>query len=100
MGRGLRLVLSFQGALIREYPLDRPVLSIGRHADSDIIIDHMGVSGKHARVGVDGQSVVLTDLKGTNGTFVNGRRVEQTDLRPNDWITIGKHILTLKAGSP
>lgn len=95
----MKLVLSFQGVLIREYPLDRPVLTIGRHGENDIVIDHMGVSGKHARVAVDGQSVILTDLKSTNGTFVNGRRVEQVELRPNDWITIGRHILTLKAGS-
>jgi pSer/pThr/pTyr-binding forkhead associated (FHA) protein len=80
--------------MIREYPLDRPVLTIGRHEDNDIVIDHMGVSGRHARVAVDGHSVILTDLQSTNGTFLNGRRVEQGELRPNDWITIGRHILT------
>jgi pSer/pThr/pTyr-binding forkhead associated (FHA) protein len=58
----------------------------------------MGVSGKHARVDLEGQTVVLTDLKSTNGTFVNGKRVERAELRANDWINIGKHILTLKAG--
>jgi FHA domain-containing protein len=92
-------VLSFQGVLIGEYPVDRPVLTIGRQADNDIVIDHMAVSGQHARVMADGQLVVLADMQSTNGTFVNGRRVEQADLRPNDWITIGKHILILKANS-
>jgi pSer/pThr/pTyr-binding forkhead associated (FHA) protein len=90
----VKLVLSFQGVMIREYPLDRPILTIGRHEDNDIVIDHMGVSGRHARVAVDGQSVILTDLQSTNGTFLNGRRVEQGELRPNDWIAIGRHILT------
>ena len=47
---------------------------------------------------LEGQSVILTDLKSTNGTFVNGQRVERAELRPNDWISIGKHIVTLKAG--
>ena len=93
----MRIVLSFQGVLIREYPVDRP-LTIGRNAENDIVIDHMGVSGKHARVDLEGQAAVLTDLKSTNGTFVNGKRVERAELRPNDWINIGKHILTLKAG--
>jgi pSer/pThr/pTyr-binding forkhead associated (FHA) protein len=90
------LVLSFQGVLVREYPLDRGVLTVGRHPENDIVIDHMGVSGKHAEVSVDGQSVVITDLKSTNGTFVNGHRIERAVLRPNDWISIGKHILTFK----
>ncbi len=93
----MRLILSFQGALIREYGVERP-LTIGRSAENDIVIDHMGVSGKHARVDLEGQAVVLTDLKSTNGTFVNGKRIERAELRPNDWINIGKHILTLKAG--
>jgi len=92
-------VLSFQGVLVREYALDRPVLTVGRHQENDIVIDHMGVSGTHARVTVDGQSVILTDLQSTNGTYVNGRRVTEVELRPNDWISIGKHILTFKAGA-
>jgi len=95
----VKLVLSFQGVLIREYALDRPVLTVGRHQENDIVIDHLGVSGKHARVAVEGQSVVLTDLQSTNGTYVNGRRVTEVELRPNDWISIGKHILTFKAGA-
>ena len=94
----MKLVLSFQGVQIREYALDRPILSIGRHDENDIVIDHMGVSGKHAQIALEGQSVILTDLKSTNGTFANGQRVERVELRPNDWISIGKHILTLKAG--
>lgn len=94
----MKLVLSFQGVQIREYALDRPVLSIGRRDENDIVIDHMGVSGTHAQIAMEGQSVILTDLKSTNGTFVNGQRVERVELRPNDWISIGKHIVTLKAG--
>ncbi|MBI2562817.1 MAG: FHA domain-containing protein [candidate division NC10 bacterium] len=95
----MKLVLSFQGVLVREYALDRPVLTIGRQQENDIVIDHMGVSGKHARVAVEGQSVILTDLRSTNGTYVNGHRVTEAELRPNDWISIGKHILTFKAGA-
>lgn len=93
----MKLILSFQGALIREYSADRS-LTIGRRAENDIVIDHMGVSGQHARLDLEGETLVLTDLQSTNGTFVNGKRVERAELRPNDWITIGKHILTLKAG--
>lgn len=94
----MKLVLSFQGVQIREYALDRPILGIGRRDENDIVIDHMGVSGTHAQITLEGQSVILTDLKSTNGTCVNGQRVERVELRPNDWISIGKHILTLKAG--
>jgi len=94
----MKLVMSFQGVQVKEFQLDRPTFTIGRHPDNDIVIDHMGVSGKHAQLSVDGQAIVLTDLQSTNGTFVNGSRIERVELRPNDWISIGKHILTLKSG--
>ena len=94
----MKLVLSFQGVQIKEYRLDRAALTIGSHEDNDIVIDHMGVSGKHTRLAVEGQTVTLTDLQSRNGTFVNGHRVTAVELRPNDWITIGKHILTFKVG--
>ena len=94
----MKLVVSFQGVQIREFPLDRPAFAIGRLPENDIVIDHMGVSGRHAQLAVDGQTVVLTDLSSTNGTFVNGNRIQRVELRANDWISIGKHILTLKAG--
>ena len=83
----MKPVWSFQGVMIREYPLDRPVSTIGRHEHNHIVFDRMGVSGRQARVAVDSHSVVLTDLTSTIRTFVNGRRVERTELRPNDWIT-------------
>lgn len=95
----MKPALRFQGVQTREYPLDRPVLTIGRHQDHEIVGDHMGVSGMRARVAVEGSSVILADLRHTNGAFVNHHRTEQTELRPNDWITIGRHILSLKAGA-
>ena len=94
----MKLVMSFQGVQVKGYPLDRPTLAIGRLPENDIVIDHMGVSGKHAQVSVEGQQITLTDLASRNGTYVNGTRIERAELRPNDWISIGKHILTLKAG--
>jgi pSer/pThr/pTyr-binding forkhead associated (FHA) protein len=91
-----KLILKFQGVLIKEYNLDKPFLSIGRKEDNDIHIDHMAVSGHHARVDITEGSLAVTDLGSTNGTFVNGKKVTTAILRPNDWITIGKHILHFK----
>lgn len=91
-----KLVLTFQGVLIKEYPLDKPLVTIGRREGNDVCIDHMTVSGAHAKVERGEGGFVLTDLGSSNGTFVNGVRVTQVVLRPNDWISIGKHVLHFK----
>lgn len=95
-----KLILKFHGVLIKEYSLDKPSLTVGRKNDNDIYIDHMAVSGHHARIDkIEGNaegSYTVTDLNSTNGTFVNGKKITTAILRPNDWITIGKHILNFK----
>ncbi|MBI5874881.1 MAG: FHA domain-containing protein [Deltaproteobacteria bacterium] len=91
-----KFILKFQGVLIKEYNLDKPCLTIGRKEDNDICIDHMSVSGHHARIDNQEGSFTATDLGSTNGTFVNGKKITTAILRPNDWITVGKHILYFK----
>jgi pSer/pThr/pTyr-binding forkhead associated (FHA) protein len=84
-----KLVLKFHGVLIKEYSLDKPCLTIGRKDDNDICIDHMAVSGHHARIDKDTTegSYTVTDLNSTNGTFVNGKKMTTAVLKPNDWMT-------------
>ena len=95
-----KLILKFQGILIKEYSLDKPSLTVGRKDDNDICIDHMAVSGHHARIdkreGNAESFYTVTDLNSTNGTFVNGKKMTTAVLKPNDWITIGRHILYFK----
>lgn len=91
-----KLILKFQGVFIKEYNLDKLSLTIGRKEDNDIMIDHMAVSGHHARVDKKEDSFTITDLNSTNGTFINGKKITEAALRPNDWITIGKHIFYFK----
>jgi hypothetical protein len=65
-------------------------LTIGRSGDSAIKIDDSFASGRHARVQLRGGMAQLEDLRSTNGTYLNGQRVEgEIDLRPGDVIRIG-----------
>ena len=82
----------------REHILKPGKTSIGRKAENDIPITDEAASRFHAEVTFDqaGNSVILTDLGSTNGTFVNQERVsEPVKLRPNDQIRIGQHTLDL-----
>jgi ABC transport system ATP-binding/permease protein len=67
------------------------VRTIGRAAGADFIVDAALVSRVHCRLTAlpDG-SLELRDLESTNGTFVNGARVETTLLTPGDRIQVGR----------
>lgn len=73
---------------------------IGRHRDSDIVIDDVTVSRHHAELVVrDGRSV-LEDGGSLNGTYVNRTPVVSAELADGDEIWIGKMRLTFRTGAP
>jgi pSer/pThr/pTyr-binding forkhead associated (FHA) protein len=69
--------------------------SIGRHHSNRIVIDNLAVSGYHARIDCQGESVSITDLQSKNGTFVNNEPVSEGALDHKDTIIVGKHALVL-----
>ena len=86
-----RLLLKFEGAVLKEVPLGTRPVTIGRAPDNDIPIDNLAVSNYHARVYVEAGSLVVEDLNSLNGSFLNDIRVERAMLKDGDAILIGKH---------
>jgi putative peptide zinc metalloprotease protein len=72
-------------------PIAKPVTSLGRGDENDIVIRGPGVSRNHAEVSISGTGVILRDLGSTNGTHVNGVDVSGTRhlLRHWDEIRLG-----------
>ncbi|MEX0729735.1 MAG: FHA domain-containing protein [Aquisalimonadaceae bacterium] len=96
------LALLVDGVLVNSFPLDAEETRIGRAADNEIRIDDLAVSGHHARIEripnryMDGiNDYFLRDLGSTNGTLVNGQRIERIHLRPEDEIRIGWNTFKL-----
>ncbi len=75
---------------------DEPV-TIGRHADCDVVLEDSNVSRRHAEVRRQGEEYVVTDLGSTNGTKVNGARIKQQPLADGDEVTLGKTVLRFEA---
>lgn len=89
------LLILAENAPPRHVPLHVLPLTIGRSAPSELILDGTTVSRRHCRLDRQDDSIVLTDLESTNGTFVNGERVgAPVVLQDGARVTIGAHALS------
>lgn len=81
--------------------LDTDVVTVGRHPDSDIFLDDISVSRRHATFTRSASGYVISDLGSLNGSYVNRDRID-TDvaLSGGDEVQIGKYRLIFFAGSP
>jgi pSer/pThr/pTyr-binding forkhead associated (FHA) protein len=88
-----KLILSLDGTVLREVPLDKERLTIGRRPSNDLQIENLAVSGEHALIVTILNDSFLEDLGSTNGTLVNGVPIKKHILQHNDVIEIGKYKL-------
>jgi hypothetical protein len=83
------------------FQLTGPRVTIGRAADNDMVLDDNMVSRHHARLEVQGDTYILTDLGSANGTWVNGRRIsEPVSLQANDSVRFGKRSVFVFSMQP
>lgn len=81
-------------------PLGDNDILIGRNADCHLVLDDDFSSGHHARIFPAQNGWGVEDLGSTNGTFVNGERVDSEHLRDGDQVTIGRTSMTYRAKRP
>ena len=68
--------------------LDRAVVVVGRHRRCDVRVASPRVSRRHCCLALDRDGVLVRDLRSTNGTLINGRRIDRGVLRPGDELSI------------
>src|SRR5206468_11869069 len=78
--------------------LDRATTSAGRHPDSDIFLDDVTVSRRHAEFRREGGDFVVVDVGSLNGTYVNREPVDTAMLAGGDEVQIGKFRLVFLTG--
>lgn len=91
-GVGVLIVRSGAQAGAR-FPLDSPVTRLGRHPRSDISLDDITVSRRHAEVRRTGDGYEVSDAGSLNGTYINQERVERVAIQHGDELQIGKFRL-------
>lgn len=94
-GQQFRLTVEdLTGRLVFDRVIPRKGLEIGRQAPCEVLLKGTPISRRHARVAIDEEGPFLTDLGSSNGTFVDGRRIEaDTGLDDRSLIEIGEYRL-------
>ncbi|MBR0568343.1 FHA domain-containing protein [Azoarcus sp. L1K30] len=88
-----KLILSMDGLVLKEIPLNKERISIGRKQNNDVQIDNLAISGQHAVITCILDDAFLEDQNSTNGTYVNGQPIKKHVLQNNDVIELGKYRL-------
>ena len=96
-GRGVLIVKRGPNAGSKFF-LDSDTTSIGRHPDSEIFLDDITVSRRHAEIRRAGERFSIHDVGSLNGTYNNRERVESADIRSGDEVQIGKFKLVFLTG--
>ena len=94
-----RITLKKSGLIVIKGPnvgdkflISKSKFTIGRNPKSDIFLDDITVSRKHAVIKKSGQDFKLKDLESLNGSYLNGEIAEDSLLKNGDKIQIGKYI--------
>jgi pSer/pThr/pTyr-binding forkhead associated (FHA) protein len=98
-GTALLVVLRGPNAGAR-FLLDSDEVSTGRHPKSDIFLDDVTVSRKHATFRREGDVFLVRDVGSLNGTYVNRERIDEAALKTRDEVQIGKFRLVFYALPP
>ncbi len=82
-----------------KFVLESDVTHAGRHPDSQIFLDDITVSRRHAEFVRQGRSYLVRDVGSLNGTYLNRERIEEALLSNGDEVQIGKFKLVFLAGA-
>lgn len=88
------------GVAPRNFPMTRTVARIGRDPRNDVALGDPRVSARHAEVRMENGAAALTDLGSTNGTWMNGERVERRVLQGGDRIKLGDTVVIFFSHRP
>src|SRR3954469_194660 len=92
------IIISEKGGAERKELFDKNEINVGRVQGNDLMLPKGNVSKRHARLMFRDGRFIVADLKSTNGTYVNGRKIAQaTIVREGDKIYVGDFVLRFEA---
>jgi transcriptional regulator with GAF, ATPase, and Fis domain len=80
--------------------LKKPLMTIGRAAGNDVVLDDAAIAGTHANLLKKGEGLTITVVDRGNEIYVNGKKTKSADLKDGDHVLVGRFELTVMAGRP
>jgi pSer/pThr/pTyr-binding forkhead associated (FHA) protein len=84
------LTVIVKGEEIGTFDIHTAPMNVGRDPRSDIVIKSETVSKNHLKIISKGDQFFIVDLRSTNGTYVNGEKITETLVTPDDMVQLGK----------
>ena len=92
------LVLFKKDGSRKSFTLPSNITVVGRRHDCDLCIPLMVVSRRHCQLSLNNEALKIRDLGSHSGTFINGKRISETNVQAGDYITIGPLTFLLQIG--
>jgi len=80
--------------------LKKPLMTIGRSAGNDVVLDDAAIAGTHANLLKKGDGLTITVVDRGNEIYVNGKKTKSADLKDGDRVLVGRFELTVMPGRP
>src|SRR5207245_7472633 len=94
--RMFAITISEKGGESKRLEFDKPEITIGRVQGNDIILPKGNVSKQHSRIVLKDGKFIIVDLKSTNGTYVNGRKITSPIvIKSSDKVYIGDFVISV-----
>ena len=85
---------------IRDFPIRKPIVSIGRTSSNDIVLSDAMIAPTHANILRKPKHLTVAVVDRSNELYVNGKRVRKADLKPGDTLLVGMFELSVHEGEP
>jgi pilus assembly protein CpaF len=97
----IKLTITEKGGETKALSFDQHEVMIGRVQGNDIVLAKGNISKRHTKIESSGGRMTVSDMKSTNGTYVNGRKIaEPTPVRGGDKIFVGDFLIVVDPGAP
>jgi pSer/pThr/pTyr-binding forkhead associated (FHA) protein len=83
-----------------KFEVEKPLVTLGRHPESDIFLDDVTVSRRHVEITRSGSGYTVKDVGSLNGTYLNRERIEEAALTSGDELQVGTFRLLFLTGGP
>jgi len=95
----MNYLLYYIDGFIKKFPLDKPMITIGRSGENHLVIKEDFISRNHVKIQSKEDAIIVEDLGSTNGVNVGGEKVKKARINMGESFLLGKMEFFLRRGS-